>query len=104
MEEIRNIQMKNSSILLILSSSEEEKLSPTESLELVESLLKSSALSEKSQSLDQKLYISRLTKLKQLIGLYCAFEQINLRKEELGNDEWSTENLAIVFSLSEGEV
>ena len=104
MDEIRNIQMKNSAILQILSYPEEEKLSPAESLELVTLLLNSSAVNEKSQSLEQKLYISRLTKLKQLIRLYCVFEDNKQEEKELELDDWTVENLAIAFSLPETDV
>ena len=79
-EEIRNIQLRNTTISKLVGS--EDQLSASQSFDLVKRLLDIGSQAEKSQSLDHKLYINRLMKLKQLIRLYLCTEGIHQDTED----------------------
>ena len=100
-EDIRNIQLRNSTISQLLRT--EGQLSASQSLELVQRLLESSLQADRSQSLDQKLHINRLTKLKQLISLYSC--SVDILKENVAEEEdVSVETLQSAIKASESDL
>lgn len=110
-EEIRNIQLKNLTIYLSLTSYD-NALTSAECSTLLESLLDNAISMEKSQSLEQKLYVSRLRKLYQLTLLYgrdvrkatCSnsIDSSDSRPQEVDQPRpWTVESLAVALSLSE---
>ena len=72
LDEVRSLQLRLVTVLQLFGG-EAEGLAAAEGLELVERLIQAAPTADKkAQSLEQKLYLSRLAKLRQIIRLYSS--------------------------------